>query len=116
MISKNYRLKLNKDFERAFKAGRSSYGRFLGVKVVKNDLTFSRFGVILGLKINKSAVARHFLRRRIFNIVKQVKNELPFLADYVIIALPDIKLASAIELEDELKSILFNFSKKKHYD
>lgn len=106
MLSTNKKLHLNNDFNKVFKTGRSIYGRFLGVKSLDKNQSISRFGVILGIKINKSAVRRHLLKRRIFNIIAKIEDKLPFSRDYVIIALPLIKEASITELEQELKQLL----------
>ena len=110
MIAKIYKLKLDHDFERAFKAGRSLYGRFLGIKIVKNDLPFSRFGVILGLKIDKSAVRRHYLKRQIFDVLAELSIKLPFSVDCVIIALPTMKEAKDMEIQQELLNIFSKIS------
>lgn len=106
MLQKIRKLHLNNDFDKVFKTGRSTYGRFLGVKSLQNKLNFSRFGVILGLKIEKSAVKRHFLKRRVFSIISKMDKELFFSGDYVIIALAEIKKASSLELEQELRKLL----------
>ncbi len=112
MIAKIYKLKLDHDFERAFKAGRSLYGRFLGIKIIKNDQPCSRFGVILGLKIDKSAVRRHHLKRQIFDVLAQVLVKLPFSVDCVIIALPAIKEAKDVEIKQELLNIFSKISSR----
>ncbi|MGE5425524.1 MAG: ribonuclease P protein component [Bacillota bacterium] len=106
MLSKKHKLHLNRDFDKTFKAGRSQYGRFLGLRLKKNDLDYSRFGVILGLKVDKSAVGRHRLKRRIYGIIEKNYTKLPFPADCVIIALPTLKEASFQETEDELLAML----------
>ncbi|HOD86988.1 MAG TPA: ribonuclease P protein component [Candidatus Paceibacterota bacterium] len=106
MLAANKKLHLDNDFDKIFKTGRSAYGRFLGVKSLNNNKNFSRFGLILGTKIDKSAVRRHLLKRRIFNIITKIEDKLPFIGDYVIIALPPIKEASSLELENELISLL----------
>jgi len=71
MLPRKYKLSLDKDYENTFKTGRSIYGRFLGFKIRKNGLDISRFGVILGIKIEKSAVKRHVLKRRIYTILER---------------------------------------------
>jgi ribonuclease P protein component len=112
MLPQNKKLHLNKDFDKIFKTGRSLYGRFLGVKIIKNNLDVSRFGVILGLKISKSSVIRHQSKRLIFRIISDLESKLPFFIDCVIIALPSIKEASTSELESEIKEIFSKISNK----
>jgi ribonuclease P protein component len=102
MLSKIQKLKLDKEFNEVFKTGRSIYGRFLGVKLIKNKLEHSRFGVILGTKVEKSSVKRHFLRRRIYRAIKETQGLVAFPSDCVIIALPKIKEASFLDLNKDL--------------
>lgn len=112
MIPSAHKISLDNDFEKIFKTGRSLYGRFLGFKIIKNDLAYSRFAVILGKKIQKSAVARHFLKRKIFNIIAQERTKLPFSIDCVIIVLPSAKeKPKNSELEIDIKEILAKISK-----
>jgi ribonuclease P protein component len=112
MIPSAHKISLDKDFEKIFKTGRSVYGRFLGFKILKNNLEYSRFSVILGKKIKKSAVARHLLKRKIFNIITQEQIKLPFSIDCVIIVLPSVKEEIKLkELETEIKEILVKIVK-----
>ena len=106
MLSANKKLHLDNDFNKVFKTGRSVYGRFLGVKSLDNNYGFSRFGVILGTKIEKKAVLRHLRKRRVFDIIVKIESKLLFAKDYVIIALPLIKEASVKDLESELNYLL----------
>lgn len=108
MLPKIQKLKLDKEFNEVFKTGRSMYGRFLGIKLIKNKINYSRFGIILGTKIEKSAVKRHFLRRMIYRIIKENKDLVDFPCDCVIIALPKIKEASFVDLN---KDLLESFNK-----
>ena len=102
MLPKIQKLKLDKEFNEVFKTGRSLYGRFLGIKLIKNEQKHSRFGIILGTKIEKSAVKRHFLRRLIYRALKENKEIVVFPCDCVIIALPKIKGVSFTELNNDL--------------
>lgn len=112
MLPRVKKIYLNKDFERAFKTGRSIYGRFLGVKIIKNDLDYSRFGLILGLKIDKSAVNRHRLKRLVFTALESKAKKLPFFSDCVIIALPSIKTAQLVDIETDFENIFSKIRKK----
>jgi len=112
MLPRYKKLHLNKDFDQVFKTGRSIYGRFLGLKAIRNKLPNSRFGLMLGLKIDKSSVARHFYKREIYKIVAKKEAKLPFPIDCVIIALPSIKEAKFTELEQEIEYILSKISSK----
>ncbi|MDD2681127.1 MAG: ribonuclease P protein component [Patescibacteria group bacterium] len=114
MIPSAHKISLDKDFENIFKTGRSIYGRFLGFKVLKNSLDYSRFSIILGKKIRKSAVARHSLKRKIFNVVAKIDNKLPFSIDCVIIVLPNSKEdVKFFDIETEIIQILEKITEKK---
>lgn len=113
MLPKIQKLHLDKEFDRVFKTGYSAYGRFLGVKIVNNNLDYSRFAVILSNKISKSAVKRHIFKRQIFKCIKKHKSNLGFFGDCVIISLPLIKEASFQEIDLEIKKLFTEFSLKK---
>lgn len=112
MIPSAHKIGLDNDFEKIFKTGRSLYGRFLGFKILKNGLKHSRFSVILGKKIKKSAVNRHLLKRKIFSIIANERIKLPFSIDCVIIVLPSVKENPKFsELEIEIKETLAKIAK-----
>lgn len=111
MLPKKQKIKLNKDFDKVFKIGRSIYGQFLGVKAVGNNLNHSRFGVIISKKIEKSAVKRHFLKRYIYRAIKKNMNQVSFCSDCVIIALSDLKKASSLEIDKDLQNIFYKIFK-----
>lgn len=113
MLPKIQKIHLDKEFNEIFKTGRSAYGRFLGVKIKENKLEYSRFAVLLGLKVEKSAVKRHFLKRRLFKILKENQNSLNFFGDCVIIALPTIKNSNLDELKADIMEIFLKLSKKE---
>ena len=73
MLKKINRIHLNKEFDRVFN-GQSFYGKSLGIKLAKNDLTITRFGIIVSAKVSKKAVARNRVKRQLREIVQQ---ELP---------------------------------------
>ena len=50
MLKKINRLTRQKDFDKVYKQGKSSFCKILGVKFTANDLGLSRFGVVVGLK------------------------------------------------------------------
>jgi len=70
MLPKQNRLKKDKDFQTLFKKGKNVYGPLVGVKWQTNDLEVSRFAVVVGTKVSKSAVKRGTLRRRVREIIR----------------------------------------------
>jgi len=77
MLSRKYKLKKDNDFKKVFKQGENYQQEFIKIKVLKNDLAYSRFGFIIGKKISKKAVDRNKIERRLGEIVrlklKQIK-------------------------------------------
>lgn len=66
-----HRLKSERDFARLAKSRKTGYAKSVGVKVRENHLPYSRFGVVVGLKVSKKAVERNLLKRRMREIMKK---------------------------------------------
>ena len=112
MLAKENRINLNKEFDRVFKTGQSFYAKVIGVKTVPTDLKYTRFGILVGLKVSKKAVIRNKVRRQIRAIISQ---ELPNLKpgkDVVIIVLPLILEKNFEEIE---KTLISGFKKLDLY-
>lgn len=81
------------------------------LKTSENTEKITRFGVIVSKKVSKSAVKRHLIKRRIFNLIKDFSNknkeEFCFLnKDFLIILRPQIKNWSFTELKKYLIEII----------
>ena len=74
------------------------------LKGSKNNLDFNRFCVVVPKKQTKSAVKRHFIKRRIFNILKN-KNILEGV-DLVFLVKNDIFYIEKEEINEELDILL----------
>ncbi|MFA6514184.1 MAG: ribonuclease P protein component [Patescibacteria group bacterium] len=88
MLKQENRIALNKDFDRAFKAGQSFYSKIIGIKVVNNETTKNRVGILINTKVSKKAVVRNKIRRQIREIIKQKLDILEKGKDLVIIVFP----------------------------
>lgn len=69
-MKKIYRLKLQRDFDRVFKKGRSVILGDITLKYTNNDLKHCRLAEIISKKASKSAVQRNLLRRRLKEIIR----------------------------------------------
>lgn len=87
MFPKEQRITKNKEFEKIFKTGKSSYSDCLGLKILKNDLKYSRAVVLVSKKVSKRAHIRNLIKRRLREIVKSYYNHIPA-SDIIVIALP----------------------------
>lgn len=90
MLSKKYILKKDNDFKAVFKRGKSYSYEFIRIKVLKNDLGFSRFGIIIGLKVSKKAIERNKTRRRLSEFIRLEKDKIKKGFDIVVLTNSEI--------------------------
>ena len=110
MLSKKYRLS-KKDFIAAFKGkGLFVKGESLDVKIIKNSLELTRFGISCGTKISKKAVVRNFLKRRVSEIIRMNLPKIKKGFDVIVLLHPEIKGKTFQEIE---KTTLNIFKKAK---
>ena len=69
MLSKEHRLRLEKDIKALFAKGRSVFGIYTGIRYRPNKLALSRFAIVIGTKVSKRAVVRNRLRRQFRSII-----------------------------------------------
>lgn len=106
MLKKENRIRKKKDFDRAFKAGRSFFGKIIGLKVVVNDLEYSRFGIIISAKVSKKAVERNRIRRIIREEIKKVIQKINLGKDFVFIVNPEASQFSPKEIRLIINNLL----------
>lgn len=70
MLPRPYRLHLDKDIKTLFAKGKGVFDVCCGFKFRKNGLDVSRFAVVVGTKVSKSAVVRNRVRRQIREIIR----------------------------------------------
>jgi len=70
MFSKEHRLRKENEVKSVVKTGKSVFDPVCGIKFKKNDLDVSRFTVVAGLKVSKSAVKRTRVKRQYREIVR----------------------------------------------
>lgn len=105
MLPKKNRLKLDRDFSKLFKTGHSNYGRFVGVKIKDNQLDYNRFSIIVSNKINKSAVKRNYIKRKVSTIIKELNKNCLNGFDCAIIVLLDVKKEDYKQVQKEIVEI-----------
>ncbi len=106
MLAKKFRLPIGKWNKERNKRTAVRRGVFFTVKSAPNDLEFSRFGVIVGSKIIKTAVRRNQLKRTVFNFIRANKLNEVYGKDALIIVQPAAAKAKKPEMEKELKNSL----------
>ncbi|MHB8903834.1 MAG: ribonuclease P protein component [Patescibacteria group bacterium] len=113
MLKRENRIRLDKEFDRVFKAGQSFYGKDLGFKLVRNNLEVSRFGILINTKVSKKAVIRNKIKRQIRAILESKLENISLGYDLVIIVFPLILDKKFKEIE---KILLTGLSRLKIYE
>jgi ribonuclease P protein component len=107
MLSRKYRLKKNKDFERVYKEGEGFKEDFLFLKVLANNLENPRIGIVVGKKVSNKATERNLIKRRLREAVRkripEVKNGL----DIIIVVLKDASKEISFEEIEKVVNRLF---------
>lgn len=92
MLHRKNRLKKTKDFENAWRTGKIAREGFLLLKKAKNNLTETRFGFAVGLKVSKKAVVRNKIKRQLREAIRTNLKSIKPGFDIIISAIPGIDL------------------------
>ena len=118
MLAKKYRLQIQDWLKNKNKKIFTRKSNFFIAKFSSNKLNFSRFGVIISVKVSKSAVKRNKIKRIIFDFIRLNKfYELPGNDVAITVLPPTAKLmrakprserssATGEEIEKEISFIL----------
>ena len=106
MLAKQHRLKRNKDFESTFKKGKAFNGRFLFLKLRRNNLEISRFGFVIGKKVSKKSTVRNRVKRLLREVIEARLKKVKPGFDIVILAKPEIVEKDYGEIKKELEDLL----------
>lgn len=71
MLKQENRLKNDTDIKTLFAKGRSVFDINFGMKYKKNSVSNSRFAIVVGTKVSKSAVVRNKIKRRIRAVLEK---------------------------------------------
>lgn len=71
MLRSDHRLRRDQDFDAVFQKGRSVFDAVCGVKFGETARPYSRFAVVVGTKVSKSAVKRNRVRRQYREIIQK---------------------------------------------
>lgn len=99
MLSPQNRLKNKKEFEEVFKKGKGFERDFLFLKIKKSNSKKSKFGFVISRKINKKAVARNKIKRRLRGIIKGEISKIEPGVDAVLIVKKDIEKKDFLEIK-----------------
>ena len=98
-------LRKKKDIDQVFTAGLSFYCPILGLKVLKNNLDHNRYGIVIGLKVSKSAVVRNKIKRQIREVIRREFPQTDTFYDIVIIVIKEIVDKEFLDIKKELLNL-----------
>ena len=118
MMAKQSRLVKEKDFQKIFKRGKSSYCQIFSIKILANELKANRYGIVISTKVSKKAVERNKLKRQFREALKWFDKKLINGFDLVVVVFPAALNQEYKFIKSELEKILFILKlfkpKKKH--
>ena len=106
MLPKEYRLTKDKDFARVAHYGQKAYSPELNLKWIKNNQPYSRWGIVVSLKVDKKAVVRNKIKRRLRALLRENISSLASGWDVIIITKDRIKELDYTQLQDVFLKIL----------
>ena len=106
MISRSHRFHGYGSLKYVYRAGSTVRGPLFAVKSVSNDKRASyRVSVVVSRKVNKSAVARNRISRRLYAAVRLLQDDIVLPHDIVItIFSSDVLQTSSDQLRQQLKN------------
>ena len=114
MLNNKYRFHSRGGVRYVYQKGKTIRTPKMSLVFVKNERGFTRIGVVVSKKVEKTAVGRNRIRRRIYEVLRRNFDELPEKTDYVfvvfskdVINMPTPELEGAIgELVSNMKTMI----------
>jgi ribonuclease P protein component len=106
MLADPHRIRRQRDFDIIHKRGRFFGGGFLSIKTYKTHFSYSRFAVLVSVKVSKRAVDRNKVKRQIKAVLQK---QLPLIKDgfdVVFFTQKDILNKDFAEIEKKVVSLL----------
>lgn len=85
MLNKKYRFHSRGGVKNAYRKGKTIRRAKMSLVFVPNDRGFTRISVVVSKKIDKRAVVRNRIRRRVYEIVRKNFEYLPKKTDYLFV-------------------------------
>lgn len=106
MRLKDHSIRKQTDFKKIAYQGSYFTGKLLSLKKLGNNLSLSRWAIVVSAKVSKKATERNKLKRRLKEIMRLRLKELPKGQDLLIITRPAAKGKSYKVLTQELNFLL----------
>ena len=107
MLRKKYRFHSRGGVRYVYQKGKTVRSPKMSLIFVDNDRGFTRFGVVVSKKIEKSAVGRNRIRRRVYEALRMNFDLIPKKRDYLFVVFSkDVMKMSFSELEKILGTLV----------
>lgn len=107
MISKKYRFHSRGGVRYVYQKGKTVRSPKMSLVFVKNNRGFTRFAVVVSKKVDKTAVGRNRIRRRVYEVLRTNLKDIPDKTDYVFVVFSkDIKDMAYKELEKTIGGLV----------
>jgi len=106
MLAKFNRLRKKKEFETVLRKGKGFKEDFLVLKAMKNNLSQTRVGLIVGVKVSKKATLRNKIKRRLKALIVTKISEIEKGVDIILIAKPGLEHKDFWEIAEILNTLL----------
>ncbi len=102
MIAKKFRVPAELFSKKSQKSALSTHFQ---VRVFSNNCGHNRFGAVVGIRVDKSSVGRHFWKRLILDTFNKLSEQTNSGKDFIVTAKQGLDAISKKEAERELKEI-----------
>ena len=102
MLAKRYKLNIEQFIQK--KPTFVKKGAFFSVKVAQNNLSYSRFGVVVGKKVDKRATERNRIKRLFYRIIREQSLHLIVGKDVMVSIFPEIKQFSTEDADKHIRA------------
>ena len=107
MIEKKYRFHSRGGVRFVYQNGKTIRGPKMSLVFCENTRGFTRFAVVVSKKVNKTAVVRNRIRRRVYEIIRQNIDDVPKKMDYIFVVFsPEVKDMNYKELEKNIGKLV----------
>ncbi|SRR3989339_129323 len=88
MLTPKFRLTGQKTFKQIYQKGKKDYSGFFRICYQKNDLKYSRFSIVVSLKVSKLATKRNSIKRQTRDIIRLNLSRISLDYDVIVSVLP----------------------------
>ena len=111
MLSKRYRFHSRGGVRYVYQKGKTVRNQKMSLVFVPNERGFTRVAAVVSKKVEKTAVARNSIRRRIYEVVRRNFDDMPKKMDYVFVVFSSDVLTMPFDKLEELMGELVRQAK-----